>query len=128
MFGLKEPSWWTGQVFNEQTREVIDGVSEMVDAAWPVFASLADAFAARIKVLNSLLIYAEALAAKSGDEFVRLVSASWVTGDAFPVSVQHQIFMFPSGTYQFSAGRWSTAQNRASQVLDVYNGSNIFQI
>jgi hypothetical protein len=122
VFGLKAPSWWTGQTEEIQTREVLNGVSVMVPAEWPVFPDYASAFAARLKVLQSMPgTYGEALAAQDGPEFVRLVSASWLTGDAFPVSSAHPVFTFPSGTYQFSAGRWSTAPDRASQVLATYN-------
>jgi hypothetical protein len=126
VFGLKEPNWWTGQVDKIQTREVIDGASEMVMATWPVFTTYADCFAARLKVLQGLpSYYGEALEAKSGEEFVRLVSASWLSGDALPLSAAHPCFTFPGPDgpvmWQFNAGRWSTAPNRASQVLAVYN-------
>jgi hypothetical protein len=121
VFGLKAPSWWTGQVEEIQTREVLNGVSVMVPAQWPVFASYADAFAARLKVLQSMPgTYGEALAAQNGPEFIRLVSASWLTGDALPIGPAHPVFTFPSGTYQFAAGKWSTAPNRASEVLATY--------
>ena len=121
VFGLKEPSWWTGQVDQIQTREVINGVSVMVNASWPVFETYAQCFAARLKVLDSLPVYSEALSATTGPEFIRLVSASWGSVGSFPVSDSHPLFTFPSGTYQFLSGRWSTAPNRASSVLSVYN-------
>lgn len=123
ILGIKRPSWWQGQVYDENTREVLDGVSEMEPADWPVFASFSDAFAASLTVLQSMpSTYGDALAAASGDEFIRMVSASWLTGDAFPISPAHPVFTFPSGTYQFAAGRWSTDPGRASAVLSVYGG------
>jgi hypothetical protein len=122
VFGLKAPSWWTGQVQEIQTREVLNGVSVMVPAEWPVFPTYAAAFAARLTVLQSMpQTYGEALAAQDGPEFVRLVSASWLTGDAFPISPAHPTFDFPSGTYQFAAGRWSTDPARAMSVIETYN-------
>ena len=123
VFGLKEPSWWQGQVYEEQTREVLNGISVMEPADWPEFPTLAAAFAARLTVLKSMPgTYGEALAAQDGAEFVRLVSAYWspaAEGETGP-----NIFTFPSGTYQFvnpPPCRWSTAPNRASEVLATYN-------
>ena len=124
IFGQKVSKWWTGKTVQIQTREVLNGVSVMVPATWPVFDSFAEAFAERLKLLHaSPQYYAEALAASSGPEFVRLVSASWGTLNQvpYPVGPAHPLFSFPSGQYQFIAGRWSTAPNRASQVLATYN-------
>lgn len=122
VFGLKTPSWWTGQTEEIDTREVLNGISVMVPAEWPIFPDYASAFAARLKVLQSMpSTYGEALGAQDGPEFVRLVSASWLTGDALPLSPAHPLFTFPSGTYQFKAGRWSTAPNRASQVIATHD-------
>ena len=128
ILGLKEPSWWKGQVYDENTREVLAGVSVMEPADWPVFPTLEAAFAAGYTVLKSMpSTYGEALAAHSGDEFIRLVSASWLAGDALPASTAHPVIHFPSGSYQFKAGRWSTDPNRASSVLEVYDSHpNIF--
>ena len=121
VFGLKQPSWWNGQVYAEQTREVLHGVSEMVAANWPVFETLSDAFNARLKTLQALpSIYGLALGAASGPEFVRLVSAAWATPGTYPVSDANPVFTFPSGSWQFDHGRWSTAPNRASSVLSTY--------
>jgi hypothetical protein len=124
VFGLKVPDWWIGQVDDIQTREVVNGVSVMMDAKWPVFATLADAFAARLHVLRELPRYAPALAASSGPEFIRLVSAIWSPATApypLPVNVAHPLQVFPSGTYQFLADNWSSAPNRGVQVLATYN-------
>lgn len=121
VFGLKTPSWWTGQVDHIQTREVINGVSENVNASWPVFETYAQCFAARLKVIESLPIYSEALGATSGPEFIRLVSARWSPLGTFPVTDAHPVFTFPSGDYQFASSRWSTAPNRASSVLSTYD-------
>jgi hypothetical protein len=124
IFGQKKSSWWAGPTTQIQTREVLNGVSVMVPATWPVFASFAEAFEERLKLLHSLPeYYSDALAATSGSEFVRLVSASWGTLNEtpYPVGAAHPQFTFPSGTYQFAAGRWSTAPNRASSVLQTYN-------
>ncbi len=123
IFGLKAPRGWTGPTIQIQTREVINGQSVMVPATWPVFDSYAAAFAERMNRLNAMpSTYGEALAAQDGPEFVRLVSASWNDGgNALPLSPAHPTFDFPSGTWQFNAGRWSTAPNRASEVIATYN-------
>lgn len=121
VFGIKAPSWWVGKIDSIITREVINGVSEMVNAKWPVFETYADCFAARLKVLQSVYIYQDSLEAKTGDEFVRLVSAGWVPeGTASYMSVR-PLCAFPSGTYQFVKGRWSTDPFRASKVLSTYS-------
>lgn len=128
VFGLKQPSWWTGQVYDEQTREVVAGVSEMVDAEWPIFPSLSDCFAARLRVLSALPLYAEALAATTGEEFIRLVSASWSTGGSFTDLNAHPVIIFTGQPWQFNAGRWSTDPRRAAEVLLTWKGSpSIFQ-
>ena len=121
VFGLKVPSWWTGQVDSIQTREVINGVSEMVNAEWPVFASYADCFSARLRVLQGVAVYQQALAAQSGPEFVRLVSAEWVPQNTYAPGPAHPSYLFGQVYWQFKQGRWSTAPNRASSVLQVYN-------
>jgi flagellum-specific peptidoglycan hydrolase FlgJ len=124
VFGLKAAEWWTGQVDDIITREVINGVSEMVTAKWPVFETYADAFSARLHTLNLLPSrYGEALAAKTGPEFVRLVSAAWFAPGTKTDLNLYPEFDFPSGRWQFNKDvyRWSTAPNRASEVLAVYN-------
>jgi hypothetical protein len=121
IFGQKASKSWTGPTVEIQTREVINGESVMVPATWPVFANFAEAFADRLQLLRDAPeYYAESLAATNGDDFVRLVSAKWGHGD-FPVSPAHPVITFPnSETWQFDSGRWSTAPNRAQQVLQVY--------
>jgi flagellum-specific peptidoglycan hydrolase FlgJ len=73
VFGLKAAEWWTGQVDNIITREVINGVSEMVMAKWPVFSSYADCFAARLKVLQGFLIQQRPHGEQQSPEQGRLV-------------------------------------------------------
>jgi hypothetical protein len=122
VFGLKAPSWWTGQVDVVQTREVINGVSEMVSAKWPVFETYADAFAARLRTLQNLpAYYAEALAATNGTDFVRLVSAKWVPLETYTNLVPHPVVQFSNGSWQFDSARWSTDPTRAQQALKVHD-------
>jgi hypothetical protein len=121
VFGIKSPSWWVGKIDSIVTREVVNGVSEMVQAKWPVFETYADCFAARLKVLQSVPIYSEALEAKTGDEFIRLVSAEWVPMGTLPTSTAHPLSGFLSGVYQFKKSRWSTDPFRAKKVLITYN-------
>ena len=124
IFGQKASRSWTGPTVQIQTREVLNGVDITVVATWPAYDSYAEAFADRLQLLHDApTYYAEALSQTDGAEFVRTVSASWLTGDALPISPAHPVFTFPNGhTYQFNAGRWSTAPNRALQVLQVYHG------
>jgi hypothetical protein len=124
VFGLKAANWWDGQVDSIVTREVINGVSKMVMAKWPVFKTYADAFSARLHTLSLIPPrYGEALAAKTGPEFIRLVSAAWFDPGTEADLNLYPEFDFPSGRWQFNKDvyRWSTAPNRASEVLAVYN-------
>jgi hypothetical protein len=122
VFGLKQPGWWTGQVDEIQTREVLHGVSVMVSAKWPVFESYADCFSARIRVLKSLPnYYSEALEATTGEDFVRLVSASWVKQGTLNDTISHPVVTFPSGSWQFNTSRWSTDPKRSLSVIQTYN-------
>lgn len=121
VFGLKAPSWWVGKIDPILTREVLHGQSVMVSANWPVFESYAECFAARLKVLKSSSYYVEALEAQTGPEFVRLVSASWVKQGTLKDTTLYPQCVFPSGTWQFKAGRWSTDPHRASSVLATFN-------
>ena len=128
VFGLKAPEWWTGQIDTVQTREVLNGASVMVSAKWPVFETYADAFAARLHTLQNLpAYYAEALAATTGEDFVRLVSAKWGVGNGpngnfpLPMTAAHPIIIFPRGAFQFLSARWSTDPTRAQQAIKIHD-------
>ena len=55
--------------------------SQFVDAVahWPIFPDWTAAFRERMALLRRLSAYAPALAATSGEEFIRLVSPVWAT-------------------------------------------------
>jgi len=68
------------------TREFLHGAWVTVTARWVKFADWHGSFAERMRVLRGLSAayphYAAALAAKTGEEFVREVSKSWSTDPA----------------------------------------------
>ena len=84
LFGQKQGPQTAGlPTVSIPTREVIGGKSVVVDAVWPVFASWADSFRARMELLRALAPeyrdYAAALAAATGEDFVTDVSRRWST-------------------------------------------------
>jgi flagellum-specific peptidoglycan hydrolase FlgJ len=85
LFGQKQahpPLGGTGTLAIE-TREFLHGEWVTVAARWVKFADWAECFRARMAVLEGLRHaypqYAAALGAKSGEEFVELVSERWST-------------------------------------------------
>ena len=85
LFGQKQtkpPMAGTGTV-EMQTRECYNGEWFTVPAQWVKFADWAGSFAARMRLLRAAAAehphYAEALAAQTGEGFVRAVSATWST-------------------------------------------------
>ena len=80
VFGLKTPSTWEGATISIPTREFLKGVwVDGVAAVWPVFDTYPQAFTERMAVLKRLEIYAEALDAPTGEDFVTAVSKHWAT-------------------------------------------------
>ena len=79
VFGLKTPSSWIGATISIPTQEYLNGKWVMVNANWPVFDTYPQAFLERQRVLNDNPIYADALAATSGEYFVMAVSKHWAT-------------------------------------------------
>jgi flagellum-specific peptidoglycan hydrolase FlgJ len=62
-----------------QTREVLNGTTCIVPATWPKFPDWAASFKARFALLQRSTLYAPALSASTGDDFIRLVSEHWST-------------------------------------------------
>lgn len=113
-----EPSGMT--TFNIETREYIQGIGYMmVPATWIRFSTIANAFTYRMSLLKRWSIYAEALRAQTGEEFVRCVSAKWQVVTL--AADDKMIFKFTSGTYKWVSGLWSTGPSRASTVIAIYN-------
>ena len=79
LFGEKKPEAWAGAVLSLPTREFLHGEWVTVTAEWPVFSSWAGCFAERMATLHRVSRYAPALAAKTPEEFIALVSAEWAT-------------------------------------------------
>ncbi len=79
LFGLKKPAAWTGPVLSLQTREYLKGEWVTVPAEWPIFADWSECFTERMNTLHRVARYAPALAAKTPEEFIALVSAEWAT-------------------------------------------------
>jgi hypothetical protein len=132
VFGLQVPRGWTGDTVQLWSSEYLNGALVPKLEPWPVFESYAAAFAERQRVLtDNPGYYADALAAETGVEFVRLVSGKWRDGsDALPVSDIHPCVTFPDGrVFQWDSGRWSTLPQRAVRVLQTYaSHPEIFQV
>lgn len=121
VFGQKSPAQLPAgmQTISIQTREFINGQYVMLPATWIMFSDYAQAFTYRMALLKRFSMYYPALSATTGEEFVRQVSAQWqqVT---LPAD-NKMIFQFASGTYRWTAGRWSTGPARAHEVIQIYN-------
>lgn len=103
-----------------ETEEYVHGQTRTMNANWLMFPTLADCFAARMALLKRLpTIYGAALKAKSGEEFVQQVSASWKLADE--KSPAPLVFTFNGQRWQWVSGRWSTGPARAHEVIVTYN-------
>jgi hypothetical protein len=116
IFGLKVPTAWSGPTLTLPTHEIENGQVKEVEAVWPVFDSYLDAFQERLRVLQHPM-YAQALAANTGEMFVRDVSGVFEPASA----PGNNTFRFSDGLYRWVASRWSTDPARASKVLAIYN-------
>lgn len=79
LFGLKKPEAWTGKTVNIPTREYLDGNWTTVLATWPVFGDWAECFRERMVTLHRVGVYAEALHARTPEDFIIEVSQHWAT-------------------------------------------------
>jgi len=84
LFGQKQGAVTAGlPTVQIQTREFLNGQWVVVPATWPKFASWSDSFKARMQLLRTLAPkypnYAAALAATTGEDFIRSVSKTWST-------------------------------------------------
>lgn len=61
------------------THEYFKGRLVVVPAEWPSFPSWESSFAARMELLKRSSLYAYALGAESGEDFIRRVSKVWST-------------------------------------------------
>ncbi|RRA48923.1 glucosaminidase domain-containing protein [Acidipila sp. EB88] len=83
LFGQKQAHPPAGPSLQLETREFLHGQWVMVPAAWMMFDDWTHCFRERMALLHELARayphYGAALAASSGEQFVREVSASWST-------------------------------------------------
>ena len=80
LFGQKQGFSTEGcQIVEIPTREFLNGQWCTVTATWPRFADWNSCFKAQVALLEHSAIYAPALSAKTGEDYVRLVSAHWAT-------------------------------------------------
>ncbi len=83
LFGQKQSHPARGASLTLPTREFLHGAWVFVEAQWVMFTDWRDAFHHRMALLRSLENgcpdYKAALAAATGEEFVRCVSRSWST-------------------------------------------------
>ena len=80
LFGMKIGFTTRGcEVVEIPTRECINGKWLTVMATWPKFSTWTACMAAQVELLNRSLIYADAISAKTGEDYVRAVSKHWAT-------------------------------------------------
>jgi len=120
VFGMKAPNGWTGRTITMHTNEIIRGVAELEPATWPIFNSYMEAFVERMAILKRLPLYASALQATSGEQYLREVSGHWLEVEGDSDGTVTNLFTFPDGKFQWVGSRWSTDPKRASDVLATY--------
>ncbi len=122
LFGQKAPAKLAnGQMtISLPTQEYQGGMMVRVTADWLRFPTAQACLEARMALLRRLPLYAYALRAKTGEEYVREVSARWLALDAKPSAEMQNVFEFASGWFQWQQGRWSTDPARAKKVLETY--------
>jgi flagellum-specific peptidoglycan hydrolase FlgJ len=69
------------------THEWVAGKLVPATAEWPMFPDWPTCFLERMNLLHALPVYALALQATTGDDYVRLVSAKWATDPQRAVKV-----------------------------------------
>lgn len=89
------------------------------------FPDIKTSFEYRLKTLEANpSIYGDALAAKTGEDFIIQVSAAWQpakdAGDTTDAAV-HPVYEFPQGFLRFDHSRWSTGTGRALTVLQIHD-------
>lgn len=84
------------------------------------FPNLVEAFIYRWETLNQFrAIYRDALVAKTGEDFIRNVSAQW-----FEVDKQSEgAIQIGDGWYEFIRPRWSIDPLHAAKVLEIYDSN-----
>lgn len=89
--------------------------------AYILYPDLVAAFRARMETLrNHQTIYYEALRAKTGEDYVRAVSAEWHRVAVKAPPAPADAVEFHDGFYRFVRGRWSAEVSRAKDVLALY--------
>lgn len=109
------------QSISMATAEYINGKMEKVPAQWILFADDAAAFSYRVTMLTRLNMYGIGNRAKTGEEFVRLISAAWNTAPVGFKPDNKTSFTFASGTYIWQRGLWSTDPARAFKVKTIHD-------
>lgn len=83
------------------------------------FESFAECLEYRLKMLHQFNMYGTSLRAKTGEEFVRELCASW---QRLPDNADdgRLVYMFGEKKYLFMAGRFYLGADRAKFILDLY--------
>lgn len=83
LFGQKAPAdppaGWDYPTLELPTTEIVGGRRSQCIARWPRFPDWPTAFRERMALLRRVPAYAPALAAPTGESFIRLVSPVWAT-------------------------------------------------
>lgn len=80
LFGLKQPSDWTGPTVTIPTQEYLNEKWVMVSAVWPVFPDWKSSMIERMRILHTRPAYALVFQAKTPEEYIMDVSPIWSTG------------------------------------------------
>src|SRR5882724_2394127 len=116
VFGQKAPSALgrDDKVAILPTWEVFNGVKVRCTSHFMIYDSISDAFKARMALLRNLpSFYAPALAAMTGEEFIREVCAQWTRVEPTQAIIEGKFYQqFSDGRYEFVHGRWSTDPRR----------------
>lgn len=124
LLGIKAPSWWVGDTFDDVTEEQSGSQMYETNATWSSFPSWEECFSCQVAIQNRNSIYADALAAKSAPEYIRQVSAAWQQIDpsaaGAPKVDNVNVFSFENVPYLWLRARWSTGHARAWTVYQIW--------
>lgn len=121
VFGNKQRAKPVYQTLSLSTWESRNGQRVNIIANFIRFPDVATAFKFRMETLQQYVgIYGEALKAKTGEQFVRSVSAQWeqVQDAPDPAAFTYQ---FSDGVFKFVKPRWATDEARAVKVMQIYH-------
>lgn len=123
VFGNKQRAKPVYQTLSLTTWEVVNGQRVNQVANFIKFPDVVTAFKFRMDTLRQFMaIYAPAIKAQTGEQFVRNVSGAFIEVEPGAGKYTYQ---FTDGWYQWTKPRWATDPNRANVVLEIYNAHKL---